>query len=139
MASHGPERWHPNPDFFYQPGGGPMLDIGPYYLTALVNLLGPIRRATGSTRAAFEEREVGSGEFKGNKIQVTVPTHHAGVFDFASGVVASLNISFDVWSHTLPIIEVYGTEGTLRVPDPNTFRALWRSGVPMKRSGGRSR
>ncbi len=121
MASRGPEGWHPDPAFFYQIGGGPMLDMGPYYVTALVNLLGPIRRVTGSTRASFKERIIGSGARQGAKINVEIPTHYAGVFDFASGPVASLNMSFDVWSHNLPIIEIYGSEGTLRVPDPNTF------------------
>lgn len=124
MASHGPESWHPDPEFFFQVGGGPMLDMGPYYLTALVNLLGPIRRATGSTRASFAERIVGRGAKKGQKIKVEVPTHYAGVFDFHSGPVAALNMSFDVWSHNLPIIEIYGTEGTVRVPDPNGFDGL---------------
>jgi predicted dehydrogenase len=124
MASHGPEAWHPDPEFFYQVGGGPMLDMGPYYLTALVNLLGPIRRATGSARSSFDERVIGSGAKKGNKIKVEIPTHYAGVFDFHSGPMAALNISFDVWSHNLPIIEIYGTEGSLRVPDPNNFGGL---------------
>jgi predicted dehydrogenase len=121
MASHGPEGWHPDPEFFYQVGGGPMLDMGPYYVTALVNLLGPIRRVTGSARASFHERIVGSGSKQGARIKVEIPTHYAGVFDFASGPVAALNMSFDVWSHKLPIIEIYGTAGSLRVPDPNTF------------------
>ncbi len=124
MAGRGPEGWHPDPEFFYQIGGGPMLDMGPYYLTALVNLLGPIRRATGSARISFPERTVGSGTKKGNKIRVEIPTHYAGVYDFVSGPVASLNMSFDVAAHTLPIIEIYGTEGTLRVPDPNTFGGI---------------
>jgi predicted dehydrogenase len=129
MASHGPESWHPDPEFFYQVGGGPMLDMGPYYVTALVNLLGPIRRVTGSARASFHERIVGSGAKKGARIKVETPTHYAAVFDFASGPVAALNMSFDVWSHNLPIIEIYGTEGSLRVPDPNTFGGIvevWR-------------
>ena len=121
MLSRGPEGWHPNPEFFYKFGGGPMLDMGPYYVTALVNLLGPIRRVTGSSRAAFAERVTGSGPRQGERIGVEVPTHYAGTFDFVAGPIASFNISFDVWSHTLPIIEVYGTEGSLRVPDPNTF------------------
>jgi predicted dehydrogenase len=143
MAAHGPEAWHPDPEFFYQPGGGPMLDMGPYYLTALVNLLGPIRRATGSARASFAERVVGSGAKKGARIKVEIPTHYAGVFDFASGPVVALNMSFDVWSHQLPIIEIYGTEGTLRVPDPNHFDGIvevrrsdeneWRS-IPLTHS-----
>jgi predicted dehydrogenase len=124
MASRGPEGWHPDPEFFYQIGGGPMLDMGPYYVTALVNLLGPIRRVTGSARASFPERIVGSGAKKGTKLKVEIPTHYAGVFDFHSGPVAALNMSFDVWSHNLPIIEIYGTEGSLRVPDPNTFGGI---------------
>jgi len=121
MAGHGPEGWHPNPEFFYQAGGGPMLDMGPYYLTALVNLLGPVKRVTGSARSSFEERVIGSGARKGERIKVEVPTHYAGVYDFEAGPIASVVMSFDVWTHTLPIIEVYGKEGTLRVPDPNTF------------------
>ncbi|HEY5892640.1 MAG TPA: Gfo/Idh/MocA family oxidoreductase [Chthoniobacterales bacterium] len=121
LANHGPESWHPDPEFFFQAGGGPMLDMGPYYVTALVNLLGPVRRATGSARVSFTERTIGSGPKEGKKIPVEIPTHYAGVLDFAAGPVATLNMSFDVWSHTLPIIEIYGSEGTLRVPDPNTF------------------
>lgn len=121
MASHGPESWHPDPEFFYQKGGGPMLDMGPYYVTALVNLLGPVQRVTGSARASFPERTIGSGPKKGQNIPVGVPTHYVGVLDFTSGPVAALNMSFDVWSHTLPMVEIYGSEGTLRVPDPNTF------------------
>jgi predicted dehydrogenase len=121
MASHGPESWHPDPAFLYQAGAGPMLDMGPYYITALVNLLGPIRRVTGSARASYAERIVGSGAKQGERFAVETPTHYAGVFDFANGAIGSLNMSFDVWSHTLPFIEIYGTEGTLRVPDPNFF------------------
>lgn len=121
LASRGPESWHPNPEFFYQTGGGPMLDMGPYYVTALVNLLGPVKRVTGSARVSFSERTIGSEQKKGQKIPVEIPTHYVGVLDFAAGPIAALNMSFDVWSHTLPIIEIYGSEGTLRVPDPNTF------------------
>jgi predicted dehydrogenase len=121
MAGHGPEGWHPSPEFFFQAGGGPMLDMGPYYLTALVNLLGPVRRATGSSRISFEERVIGSEPKRGQRIKVEVPTHVAGVYDFASGAVVSVTMSFDIWAHTLPILEIYGKEGTLRVPDPNTF------------------
>ncbi|SDU20197.1 Predicted dehydrogenase [Verrucomicrobium sp. GAS474] len=124
MLGHGPESWHPDPEFFYQYGGGPMLDMGPYYLTALVNLLGPIRRATGSSRSSFAERTIGSGAKAGQKIKVEVPTHYAGAFDFVSGPIANLNISFDVWGHQNPIIEVYGTKGTVRIPDPNTFGGI---------------
>lgn len=122
MMGHGPEGWHPNPEFFYKPGGGPMLDMGPYYITALVNLLGGIRRVTGSTRASYPTRTVGNGEFKGRQIVVETPTHLAGVMDFENGAVGEITTSFDVW-HTkeLQPITIYGSEGTLLVPDPNNF------------------
>ena len=121
MLSHGPERWHPQPDFFYQTGGGPLFDMGPYYLTALVALLGPIRRVTGSARASFPEREIGSQPRAGERIPVEVSTHFASVLDFASGPIATLVTSFDVWASETPRIEIYGSEGSLSVPDPNTF------------------
>jgi predicted dehydrogenase len=121
MAGHGPESWHPNPTFFYQRGGGPMFDMGPYYLTALVNLIGPVKRVTASARASFAERTATSKEMNGAKLAVEIPTHIAGVLDFASGAVGNLIMSFDIWSHNLPRIEIYGSEGSLSVPDPNTF------------------
>ena len=121
MLGHGPEGWHPDPEFFYKTGGGPMFDMGPYYLTALTALLGPIRRLTGSARISFAEREIGSGAKKGDKITVDIPTHIAGVVDFSSGVIGTLATSFDVWAANVPRIEIYGTEGSLDVPDPNTF------------------
>ena len=121
MTGHGMENWHPNPDFFYQPGAGPMFDVGPYYLTALVNLLGPVRRLTGSTRISFPERLITSQPLAGTKITVNTPTHVAGVLDFVSGPVATVIMSFDVWAANLPRIEIYGSLGSLSVPDPNTF------------------
>lgn len=121
MTGHGHESWHPDPDFYYQPGGGPMFDMGPYYLTALVTLLGPIRRVTGSARITFPERTITSQPRRGAKIQVKVPTHVAGVMDFASGAVGTIITSFDVWAAQLPRIEIYGSEGSLSVPDPNGF------------------
>jgi predicted dehydrogenase len=121
MTGHGPEGWHPDPEFFYKPGAGPMFDMGPYYLTALVSLLGPIVRVTGSARISFPERTIGSGPKQGQKIAVETPTHVAGVLDFAGGAVATIITSFDVWAATLPRIEIYGSEGSLSVPDPNTF------------------
>lgn len=121
MMSHGVESWHPDPDFYYQPGGGPMFDMGPYYLTALIALMGPIRRVTGSTHTTFSERIITSQPKYGTKISVNVPTHVAGLIDFASGAVGTIITSFDIWRHRLPHIEIYGTEGTLSVPDPNTF------------------
>ncbi|HEX2915907.1 MAG TPA: Gfo/Idh/MocA family oxidoreductase [Chloroflexia bacterium] len=121
MLSAGPEKWHPDPEFFYQPGAGPLFDMGPYYLTALVSLLGPVVRVTGSAQALRSERTITSEPKYGSKIKVNTPTHVAGVFDFANGVVSTLITSFDTWYHQLPRIEIYGTEGTLSVPDPNTF------------------
>ncbi len=121
MLSHGPEAWHPNPDFFYKVGGGPMFDMGPYYLTALVHLLGPVKRVTGSARISFPERVATSEALFGHKIEVEIPTHVTGIMDFASGAIGTLITSFDVWSHNLPRIEIYGSEGSLSVPDPNTF------------------
>ncbi|BCL79373.1 oxidoreductase [Ktedonobacteria bacterium brp13] len=124
MLSHGPENWHGDPDFYYQPGAGPMFDMGPYYLTALIAMLGPVRRVSGSTRITFPERTITSQPKYGQTIKVNTPTHIAGTMDFASGATCTIITSFDVWSHNLPRIEIYGTEGTLIVPDPNTFGGL---------------
>jgi predicted dehydrogenase len=121
MLSSGPESWHPNPTFYYQKGGGPMFDMGPYYLTALISMLGPVRRITGSTRVTRQERVATGESTYGLKIPVETPTHVAAVLDFHSGPIATLVTSFDVQAHALPNIEIYGSEGTLRVPDPNTF------------------
>lgn len=121
MLGHGPESWHADPDFFYQPGAGPLFDMGPYYLTALIALLGPVHRVSGSARITFPERVITSQPKHGTIIKVNTPTHIAGTLDFASGVVGTMIMSFDVWSHQLPRIEIYGTEGTLVLPDPNTF------------------
>jgi predicted dehydrogenase len=121
MAGRGMEMWHPNPDFFYQPGAGPMFDIGPYYLTALVSMLGPVRRLTGSTRISFPERLITSEPLAGTKIKVNTPTHVTGILDFVSGPVATVITSFDVWAANLPRIEIYGSEGSMSLPDPNTF------------------
>ncbi len=121
MACHGHESWHPNPDFYYQPGGGPMFDMGPYYLTALISLMGPVRRVTGSTRITFPERIITSQPQYGTTIKVNTPTHVTGVMDFASGAIGTIITSFDIWGSQLPRIEIYGSEGTLSVPDPNTY------------------
>lgn len=121
MMSHGPESWHADPEFFYQPGAGPMFDMGPYYLTALIAMMGPVRRVTGSTRITFPERLITSQPKYGAKITVNTPTHVAGMLDFANGAIATIITSFDTWHHHLPRIEIYGTEGSLSVPDPNTF------------------
>jgi predicted dehydrogenase len=121
FTGHGPEGWHPDPAFFFQVGGGPVLDMGPYYLTALVNLIGPIKRVCGSTSISFAERVITSQPLNGTRVKVEVPTHVAGVLDFANGAVATIVTSFDVWGANLPHIEIYGTEGSLSVPDPNRF------------------
>jgi predicted dehydrogenase len=121
MVNHGHEHWHPGPEFYYRDGGGPMFDMGPYYLTALVSLIGPVVRVSGSAKKSFDTRTITSEPLKGKVINVDVPTHIAGVMDFANGAVGTIITSFDVYSHTLPWIEIYGSEGTLRVPDPNTF------------------
>lgn len=123
MMGKGHESWHPDPDFYYQVGGGPMFDMGPYYLTAMVFLMGPIERVTGSTRITFKERTITSQPKYGQKITVNTPTHIAGVIDFKNGAVGTLITSFDIRGGTSPFprIEIYGTEGSLRVPDPNTF------------------
>ena len=117
----GHERWHPNPDFYYQPGGGPMLDMGPYYLTALVNLLGPIASVTGATRQTYDHRTIGSGPREGETVRVDVPTHITGILKFASGALVDVTMSFDVWKHQHNHIEIYGTQGAMIVPDPNRF------------------
>lgn len=121
MMSHGHESWHPSPEFYYQHGGGPMFDMGPYYLTALVSMLGPVARVTGATRITFPERTITSQPKYGQKVEVEVPTHVVGLLDFAQGAVATIITTFDVWSAELPRIEIYGTHGSLSVPDPNTF------------------
>jgi predicted dehydrogenase len=121
LAHHGHESWHPDPEFYYKVGGGPMFDMGPYYLTALVSLIGPIRRVTGSARITFPERTITSQPKYGTKIRVDVPTHISGVMDFANGAVGTMITTFDVWGAQLPHIEIYGSEGSLSVPNPNNF------------------
>jgi predicted dehydrogenase len=121
MTCHGHENWHPDPEFLYQVGGGPMFDMGPYYLTALVNLLGPVRRVTGMTAVTFPERTITSAPKRGTRIKVEVPTHVAGALEFVNGAIATLITSFDVWHTNLPLIEVYGSTGSLSLPDPNAF------------------
>ncbi|MFC5470635.1 Gfo/Idh/MocA family protein [Cohnella suwonensis] len=132
MLCGGHETWHPAPEFYYQKGGGPMFDMGPYYLTALVALLGPMTRVSGSTRISFPERTITSQPKFGQQVKVEVPTHVAGIMDFAAGPIGTLLTSFDVKGNTtLPRIEVYGSEGTLLVPDPNGFGgpvSIWRAG-----------
>ncbi|WP_078379047.1 Gfo/Idh/MocA family protein [Sutcliffiella halmapala] len=122
MLGAGPEAWHPNPDFYYQKGGGPMFDMGPYYLTAFIHLMGPIKKVSGSAIIPSPERMVTRAEDFGRMISVETPTHVTGILDFENGAVATLITSFDVMGGTqLPSMEIYGTLGTLSVPDPNYF------------------
>ncbi len=121
MMGHGPESWHPNAEFYYKPGGGPMFDMGPYYLTALINLLGPAQSVMSAAKMSFKERVITAEVNFGKKIEVEVPTHITGVLEFDSGAVATMTTSFDVWAHRLPCIEIHGTDGSLSVPDPNGF------------------
>jgi predicted dehydrogenase len=121
MLSPGPERWHPSPSIFYERGAGPLFDMGPYYLTALVQLLGPARRISALGRTARTQREITSEPLAGQMIDVEVPTHVSSAIEFASGATATLVTSFDVQASRYRCIEVYGTEATLAVPDPNTF------------------
>ena len=121
LMSRGPESWHPNPAFFYEVGAGPMFDMGPYYITALVHLLGPVKEICAVTNRAFEERIATCKEQFGKRLPVSVPTHCSGTLVFHSGAVVTVTISFDVHRHGHGPIELYGAEGSLKVPDPNTF------------------
>ncbi len=121
LNNHGPENWHPDPAFYFLRGGGPLFDMGPYYLTALVSLIGPISSVVSGLRSTGAERVVKRGARAGEVLAVEVPTHVAAVLQFASGEVASLVTSFEVWQSDLPRLEIHGTEASLSVPDPNTF------------------
>ena len=121
FASHGNEHWHPNPAFSYQPGGGPVFNHGPYYLTTLVALLGPVREVAGNARISFPTRTISSQPLAGQTIPVETPTFVNATFTFENGPVASFTATYDVWATERPKFEIYGSEGTLGVPDPNTF------------------
>lgn len=121
VLNHGMEMWHPNPDFFFLPGGGPMLDLGPYYIANLINLLGPVRRVGALTSSATATRTIGSEARKGEVIPVRTPTNIHALLEFANGATVNLSTSWDVWSHKRAHMELYGTEGTLYLPDPNFF------------------
>ncbi len=121
MMCHGHESWHPDPEFYYQFGGGPMFDMGPYYLTAMVAMLGGVKTVAGMTNITFPKRTITSEKKYGKTIDVEVPTYVAGTMTFDSGAIGTIITTFDVWSSSLPRIEVYGSRGTLIVPDPNCF------------------
>ncbi len=121
MAGHGMETWHPDPDFYYQRGGGPLLDMGPYYITALINLLGGVKSVYGYTATGYSERLITAEPHVGEIIKVNTPTHIESILHFDSGVRVSLLTSFDIYQSRQYNIELYGTKGTLYVPDPNMF------------------
>ncbi|GAB4517769.1 MAG: Gfo/Idh/MocA family oxidoreductase [Anaerolineae bacterium] len=133
LTGRGPESWHPNPDFFYKFGGGPMLDMGPYYITALVVLLGAVRRVSALTRITFPERIATSPALHGHKIAVEVPTHYSGSLEFASGAIVTMVTSFDIYAANLPRIEIHGSAGSISVPDPNHFVGPVRLWTPDQR------
>jgi predicted dehydrogenase len=123
LMSHGMEHWHPDPEFFFKPGGGPIFDMAPYYLNAIINLMGPVARVFAMSSVGFPERVVTtpSSPRKGESITVETPTSVMALLEFASGAQVNLCMSWDVWRHGHPAIELYGAEGSMRVPDPNFF------------------
>jgi predicted dehydrogenase len=121
MVTPGHERWHPNPDFYYQPGGGPLLDMGPYYVSALVTLLGPVVSVIGAASHTRNERTIGSGPRAGETVPVNIDSHVTGVLVHASGALSTLFMSFDAVKSKSPNIEIHGERGSLVVPDPNHF------------------
>ncbi len=121
MTCHGHESWHPDPEFYYETGGGPMLDMGPYYVTALVNLLGPVERLCGISKKSFAQRMITSKPKNGKIMDVEADTHIAGVMQFKNGATGTIITSFDVWRADNPRIEIYGSKGSMQVPDPNGF------------------
>lgn len=122
VMSHGMEGWHPNPDFFFRPGAGPVLDVGPYYVANLINLIGPVKRLAALANSASPTRTIGgAGPRRGETIPVLTPTTLHAVLEFANGAVVTLGASWDVWAHRHGHMELYGTEGTLFLPDPNWF------------------
>ena len=121
VMNHGMEHWHPNPDFFYQPGAGPILDLGPYYVTNLIQLIGPVRAVSAMTAATFSTRTIGNGPRDGEQVAVTTPTNIHALLEFHNGAIVTLGASWDVWKHDHQNMEIYGADGTLYVPDPNFF------------------
>lgn len=119
VPTHGVERHHPNPDYTYAKGGGPLLDLGPYYLTAMVFILGPVARVAGMARRTFPERMIENGPRYGHMMPVEVDTHCLSLIEFESGVIGEMMVSYDVWDSETPRFEIYGTEGTLCIPDPD--------------------
>jgi predicted dehydrogenase len=138
VMSSGMEDWHPNPDFFFQKGGGPILDLVPYYICNLVQLLGPVQKVTSFTGMASDTRTIQNGPRNGETVPVETPTTIHSVLSFESGAIITLLASWDVWASNHPIMELYGSEGTMDVPDPNFFGGILtvteRSGDPVEKS-----
>ncbi len=121
FVAPGHELWHPSPEFYYAPGGGPLLDMGPYYMTSLVHLLGPVTRVTGLASAPRPTRVVASGPKAGLEFPVTTPSHVTGLLQHRDGALTTVVMSFDVWGSRAPRLEVHGPQGSISVPDPNHF------------------
>ena len=121
VMSHGMEHWHPSPDFFFKPGAGPILDIGPYYIANLINLIGPVRRVAALTSMASPTRTITSRPRAGETITVETPTNIHALLEFEQGATVTLSASWDVWAHRHAPMELYGTEGSIFLPDPNFF------------------
>lgn len=121
MAYAGPEAWHPDPAFLYQPGAGPLMDMGPYYITALVQLLGPITSTVAMAQRTDDHRTIATGDKAGERFAVNTPTHVCAQLAHASGAISTMVMSFELCCHSMPTLEVYGTRATLGAPDPNTF------------------
>ena len=119
------ETWHPSPEAFYRKGGGPIFDMAGYYITALVSMFGSVTQIYAVAKTGYPERTIYVGERRGKHIPVETPTFYAVILEMENGVTVTMNFSFDVWKSTLPLFEVYGTEGTMMVPDPNNH-----GGVP---------
>ena len=121
LMSHGMEHWHPNPDFFFKPGAGPVFDVGVYYITQLVNLIGPVKSISSISGTATSERIITSQPRKGQKINVETPTTLMGTLEFHNNAKIQFFCSWDVWKHKHSTIELYGLRGSMVVPDPNFF------------------
>jgi len=125
FLSRGPEAFHPNPAFLYQQGAGPLFDIGPYYITALVSLLGSVKKVGGFARKTFARRMITRSDHYGETFGVDVPTYINSIMEFSNGAIANLTVSFDMqypyWESKLPYLQIFGTEGTMLLPDPNKF------------------
>jgi predicted dehydrogenase len=136
VMNHGMEHWHPNPDFFYKPGAGPVLDIGPYYITNLVQLIGPVKRVVALSATPEKKRTISSEPRKGEQVTVETPTTLQSLLEFENGATIMFGSSWDVWNHGHTNMELYGEKGTLYVPDPNFFGGevrLTKDAVPVKR------